>query len=329
MPEPSADRSKTTPPGVGGTATLDPNRAPAAIAELKDEIDSAIRSSLRGVELARALREASEYAVLGPGKRVRPSLCLRCAQAVGGGEGPASGRSASERRALAMPAAVALEMVHAFSLVHDDLPGLDGDELRRGRPTLHVHAGEAMAVLAGDLLLVRALEVIAEGPFDDRTARLVSGELAAATREMVSGQVYDTMGDLPEHLSDRERVDLIHRKKTGALLTAACRLGPLAAGDPPESAELGAVTAYAERIGLMFQIVDDLLDVEQAENHTGKRTGKDVEAGKITFPAVLGVDGSREAVARLEAEALDSIEPLGPPAEPLRELCRWLAIRTR
>ena len=328
MPEPTTDNAvRAHEPDA--PAAPDPNRTPAAIADLKDEIDAAIGDSFTRVELARTLREASEYAVLGPGKRVRPALCLRCAQAAGGGAGPASARSAAERKALAMPAAMALEMVHAFSLVHDDLPALDGDELRRGRPTLHVHAGEAMAVLAGDLLLVRALEVIAEGPFDDRTARLVSRELAAATRDMVSGQVYDTMGDLPEGLDDRGRVDLIHRKKTGALLTAACRLGPLAAGEPPESAELGAITGYAERVGLMFQIVDDLLDVEQVEDHTGKRTGKDAEAGKITFPSVLGVERSRRRVAELESEALEAIAPLGPPAEPLRELCRWLAIRTR
>lgn len=328
MTQPTTDHRDATP-RTAPAPTLDPNRVPAAITDLGAEIDAAIGAALQRVELADSLRDAAVYAALGPGKRVRPALCLRCAQAVGGGDGPASGLTTGARRAMAMPAAVALEMVHAFSLVHDDLPGLDGDELRRGRPTLHVHAGEAMAVLAGDLLLVRALEVLTEGPFDDRTARLVAAELAAATRDMVSGQVYDTMGDLPEGLSDRERVDLIHRKKTGALLTAACRLGPLAAGDRPESDELASITAYAERLGLMFQIVDDLLDVEQAPDHTGKRTGKDAEAGKLTFPAVLGVEASRRAVSRLEREALEWIEPLGPPAEPLRELCRWLAIRTR
>ncbi|MEM0983209.1 MAG: polyprenyl synthetase family protein [Planctomycetota bacterium] len=302
---------------------LDPKQVPGAISHLRTTIDAAISDALDGADLAPALREASKYAALGPGKRVRPALALRCAEATG------SPADREDRVMAAMPAAVAVELIHAFSLVHDDLPSLDNDDLRRGRPTLHVHSGEAMAVLAGDLMLTHAFEILASGPWPDRVVRVVGSELAAATRQMVSGQVYDTLGGFPDGLGEAEKVELIHRLKTGALLTAACRLGPLAAGDEPDSPNIRAVTTYAERIGLMFQIVDDLLDVEQSPDDIGKATGKDADAGKLTFPEVLGVEESRRAIGRLESEALAAVEPLGESAEPLRQLCRWLAIRTR
>ncbi|MEM6553927.1 MAG: polyprenyl synthetase family protein [Planctomycetota bacterium] len=278
------------------------------------------------------LGEAVGYGLLGGGKRVRPVLCVRCCEAVGG---------AMEA---ALPAAAAVELVHAFSLVHDDLPAMDDDDLRRGRPTLHVHAGEAMAILAGDAMQSLAFEVLvdeARGPgvpppgFRDEGGADAGGvavhlvrELAGATTGMVVGQVYDTLGDVEgvaAGLSDRERLERVHRNKTGALLRAACRMGAISGGAGDD--ELMAVTRYAEAIGLMFQVVDDLLDVEGTAASAGKATGKDAAAGKLTYPGVWGVGGSRAEVARLEAEALGALTGFGGEAEALRAWCGWLARR--
>ncbi|MEM1213543.1 MAG: polyprenyl synthetase family protein [Planctomycetota bacterium] len=262
------------------------------------------------------LGEAVGYGLLGGGKRVRPVLCVRCCEAVGGVMGAA------------LPAAAAVELVHAFSLVHDDLPAMDDDDMRRGRPTLHVHAGQAMAILAGDAMQSLAFEVLVDGGAG-HAAELVR-ELAGATTGMVVGQVYDTLGDvegLAAGLSDRERLERVHRNKTGALLRAACRMGAISGGASDEA--LAAVTRYAEAIGLMFQVVDDLLDVEGTAASAGKATGKDAAAGKLTYPGVLGVAGSRAEVQRLEAEALGALGVLGGEADALRAWCGWLARRER
>lgn len=262
-------------------------------------------------ELAPRLREAMRYAALGGGKRVRPILVLRAAEAAGG------------RHADAMPAAVALELVHCFSLVHDDLPALDNDDLRRGRPTAHKAFGEALAILAGDALLSTAMEVALRSPVN--TAE-IARELAEATTAMISGQVYDTLGGFAGTPGPDERLRLIHRNKTGALIRCACRMGALAADGP---AHLPALTAYGQALGLMFQVVDDILDETQSTAHLGKAAGKDRDAGKMTYPAVHGLEESRRTVERLRQEALDAIAPLGPEAEPLRAAAVALAIRTR
>jgi geranylgeranyl diphosphate synthase, type II len=257
--------------------------------------------------------EAIRYALLGGGKRLRPLLAWHCCEAVGG------------RGKAALPSAAAVELIHAFSLVHDDLPAMDDDDLRRGKPTLHIHAGEAMAILAGDAMMALAFKVLVERIADPAIARTLVQELTGATAAMIAGQVYDTLGGFPpgdQHL----QLETIHRNKTGALIRVACRMGALSAG--ADDAALRAVTAYGEHIGLVFQIVDDLLDVEATPEQSGKRTRKDASAGKITYPAVLGLDASRAEVQRLTESAKYVLSPLGPRAAPLIDLAAAMANRT-
>ncbi len=317
---------------------------------LRARVDEHLARVLDGAGLAPTLRDAAAYALLGGGKRVRPVLTLLGAQA----SAAAAGCDTERALRAALPPAAALELVHAFSLVHDDLPALDNDDLRRGRPTLHVHAGEAMAVLAGDALLALAFAALrfpaAGAPaLGDHAAAACAAEVARATLDMISGQVWDTLGGLPAGLDDRARLDRIHSHKTGALIRAACRCGAIAAFDaaPPASAgspgagghspdhaarftrTLDTLTAYADAVGLVFQIVDDLIDVEQSAEHTGKRTGKDAQAGKLTFPGVLGVDASRAEVVRLSDLAVRAARSLGPGGDALATLAQRLAQRTR
>lgn len=280
-----------------------------------DEIDAHLVKALRSRRLPEILEEAICYAVLNGGKRLRPALVLLSCEAARG------------RRGDALDPALALELIHAFSLVHDDLPAMDDDDLRRGRPTLHVHAGEAMAILAGDAMMSLAFEFIGRGPQDAEAGARLARELAAATTAMISGQVYDTLGSLPQELTDEQRLTLIHRSKTGALLRAACRIGGIC-GRADETV-LQQLTDYGEAIGLMFQIVDDLIDVSQPAEHVGKATGKDQTAGKLTYPGVLGEQRSRAEVRRLREEAHRAVRPLGEPARPLGQLCDDLAIRTK
>ncbi|HED54570.1 MAG TPA: polyprenyl synthetase family protein [Phycisphaerales bacterium] len=255
------------------------------------------------------------YAVLGGGKRIRPLLVWFSCQAFGG------------EPTRALPAAAAVEFVHAFSLVHDDLPAMDNDDLRRGRPTLHIHAGQAMAILAGDALLSLAYDTLARAGLDSNTEIALIRELATGCAGMISGQVFDTLPGVDPPIDSRAALERIHRNKTGALIRAACRMGAICAGANTEA--MHAITAYADSIGLMFQAVDDLLDVEQPTDHTGKRTGKDADAGKLTFPGLLGVQGTREQVEALLGRAIDGISPLGAPAEPLVQLAEQLARRDR
>ena len=273
---------------------------------------------LRGRPLPGNLRDAIEYALMGPGKRMRPVLALHACRAVGG------------RFEEAYPPAAAIEMVHAFSLVHDDLPAMDDDDLRRGRPTLHRHTSEPMAILAGDAMQALAVELLTEHvPHEALCCRLVR-ELVVATNDMIAGQIYDTLPDGPEMAAavpPLERLARIHRNKTGALLRAACRMGALAGSATDE--QLEAVTRYADTIGLMFQIVDDLLDVTGTAEELGKAAGKDADKGKLTYPGVLGVDESRAEVERLRREAHANLAELGEPADPLRQLCDYMAVRRK
>lgn len=281
-------------------------------------INAFLDSTTAGLDLPPNLKEAVRYALLGGGKRMRPILAWHCCIAAGG-HGEES-----------LPAGAAIELIHAFSLVHDDLPALDNDDLRRGIPTLHVHAGEAMAILAGDAMMSLAFEVLARGG-PDRLAGRLGYELSRATTAMIAGQVYDTLGGFDPGLGPRDRLELIHRNKTGALIRAACRMGAMSArggrGADEGSDALAAVSRYADAIGLMFQIVDDLLDVETTAEQTGKRTRKDAEAGKLTYPGLIGVDASRREVERLEGVAMQAVDILGPDAKALRELCHMLAVR--
>jgi geranylgeranyl pyrophosphate synthase len=218
-----------------------------------------------------------------------------------------------------------MELIHTFSLVHDDLPAMDDDDLRRGRPTNHKVFGEAMAILAGDAMVTLAFEAIAMDA-DPKVAVSLIRELATATgpEGMIGGQVLDIDGEntalsLPE-------LQHVHRMKTGALLTASCRLGAIAAGVSPE--RLAAVSDYGRNLGLAFQIVDDILDVTSTPEEMGKATNKDHGAGKNTYPSLLGLDKSREAAQKALASGLKALSGFGAEAEGLRALARFIVGRT-
>jgi geranylgeranyl diphosphate synthase type II len=262
------------------------------------------------------LAEAMRYSTLGGGKRLRPALAFAAAEACG------------HDREQALPAAAALEMIHTYSLIHDDLPAMDDDDLRRGRPTSHKVFGEALAILAGDALLTLAFEVLASARAIPAARRVeIVREVAAAggPAGLVGGQVADLEGEgreltLPE-------LEFIHARKTGALILASVRAGALSAG--ADAAQLAALSEYARRIGLGFQIVDDLLDIEGDPTATGKGTGRDTTHRKATFPAIFGVEASRRRAAELVDEALAAIAGFGGEADPLRALARFVGRRDR
>ncbi|MBY0311298.1 MAG: polyprenyl synthetase family protein [Phycisphaerales bacterium] len=315
-------RTPTVVQTLHGSTQLD--TLPDNITAPLPRIEAFLKEAIATLPLPPALIAAMDYSAMGPGKRARPLLAWHSFMAVcPSGTDPAA----------CLPAAAAVELVHAFSLVHDDLPGLDNDDTRRGRPTLHKHTSEAMAILAGDALLTSAFHLLAERvPSLTLQSRLMH-ELAVGTNGMIAGQVFDTLGGMPADLSPQRRLELIHRNKTGMLIRAACRMGAMSAleGHPGASRldPLGCVTHYAEAIGLMFQVVDDLLDVTQTSDHLGKKSNKDADAGKLTYPGVMGVDQTREEVRRLYQLSLDALEPLGEPAEPLRQLSTYMAVRTK
>jgi geranylgeranyl diphosphate synthase type II len=255
------------------------------------------------------------YSLFAGGKRIRPILAMAAAEAV------------SEQPSGIENAACALELIHTYSLIHDDLPALDNDDLRRGRPTCHTVFGEAMAILAGDSLLTLAFEVLArlEGVDAERRIRLTL-ELATAAGTvggMIAGQVHDLEGE--GRPPTPELLERIHRAKTGALLRASLRIGAIYAGAGAEALE--ALTRFGEHIGLAFQIVDDLLDVEQTSETLGKTAGKDAAQHKITFPAVYGIERShRMAEAELEC-AHRALAAFGPRALRLHQLADYIVHR--
>ncbi len=261
-----------------------------------------------------ALAEAMRYCALGGGKRLRPAIVYMAAEATG----------ADANAEIVRRSAVAVELIHSYSLVHDDLPAMDNDTLRRGQPTAHVKFGEAMAILAGDALLTRAFGILAEADHP-MSARLVS-ELAAAAgaKGMIAGQVAD-MGlcDLP---AGPEGTRYIHLTKTAAIITAAARMGAICGQASAE--ELQAVTRYAMNIGLLFQMVDDLLDVTGNVEHLGKTPGKDVSTGKRTHVADVGIARSIAMCEELTDAAARAIRPLGKKADKLKMLATLLAERT-
>ena len=280
--------------------------------ELLAHVERELSHTLANRPLADKLKEAAKYALLGGGKRVRPMLCLHCCAA------------ASGDMRHAMPAAVAIEMVHAFSLVHDDLPALDNDDLRRGRATTHVAFGEALAILTGDALLSIAMEQALSCAIG---AAHIAHELASATTDMISGQVLDTLGGFPKDFTAAQQLELIHRQKTGALIRAACRMGAFAASANADT--LDRLTRWGETMGLMFQVVDDILDETQSSQHLGKSAGKDAAQGKMTYPKIHGLAWSRDHVKELLEHSEDLLKPLGAPAQPLRTMAQSLATRTK
>jgi geranylgeranyl diphosphate synthase type II len=261
--------------------------------------------------------EAMHYSLFAGGKRLRPILCLAAAEAVGGDPGEV------------LPAACALEMIHTYSLIHDDLPAMDNDDLRRGQPTCHRQFDEATAILAGDGLLTEAFHLLAAAApqYSGREAALVEViELiskAAGYQGMVGGQMLDLQAE--GRKVTLKELETIHRLKTGALLTASCRAGAILGGG--SRAEVTVLTGYGEKFGLAFQITDDLLDVEGSTAEMGKPAGSDQARGKATYPALLGVDKSRDWARSLVEAAVRDLEPLGGKAEPLAEIARYLLIR--
>jgi geranylgeranyl diphosphate synthase type II len=269
------------------------------------------------------LAAAMRYSLLGGGKRLRPVLCLMAAEACGG---------VAES---AIPAACSLEMVHTYSLIHDDLPAMDDDDLRRGRPTCHKAFDEATAILAGDGLLTLAFEVVIRNIRPESAALECATILAQAAGPlgMVGGQMADLEaenragGEGPDSEGDVAALEAIHRRKTGALLLAPLRMGAMIAGS--SETVRAALDRYGRAVGLAFQIVDDLLDVQGDEVKLGKRVGKDSGLGKWTYPRFLGIEGSRLRARQLADEAVAAVEPLGSGGRWLRALALALLERDR
>ena len=262
------------------------------------------------------IHQAMRYSLFAGGKRIRPLLVMAAAEAVS--DAPLGIESC----------ACALELIHTYSLIHDDLPALDNDDLRRGRPTCHKVYGDAMAILAGDALLTLAFEVLSklEGAGAERRIALVR-ELATASGTvggMIGGQVNDIEGE-GQHPT-AALLESIHRAKTGALLRASVRMGAIYAG--ADAGQLEALTRFGEHIGLAFQIVDDILDVEQSSEALGKTAGKDAAQQKITFPAVYGIERSREMAEQERLAAHRALQPFDERALRLRELADLVVRRS-
>jgi geranylgeranyl diphosphate synthase, type II len=276
-------------------------------------IDSALdRYSNLEDDCPAQLREAIRYSLLAPCKRLRPTLVLFAAEACGG---------AWEA---ALPAACAVEMIHTYSLIHDDLPAMDNDDLRRGRPTCHKAYGEAMAILAGDALLTLAFEILARDlrPAVAAKACAALAEAAGATA-LVGGQADDL--SLEHTAGDLATLENIHRRKTGAMFLASLRLGGYTAG--ADESQQSALERFGKKIGLAFQIADDLLDVEGDEAAMGKRVGKDSQHGKLTFPSLLGIEESRRRAQQLIDEACEALTSLGEKRAALEVLARYIVER--
>lgn len=261
------------------------------------------------------IHKAMRYSVFAGGKRLRPVLCLAAAEACGG--------SARE----AMPLACAVECVHTYSLIHDDLPCMDDDDFRRGRPTSHKVFGEGMAVLAGDALLTMAFEMVASSR---PTRRYPHGELvkelalASGSLNLIAGQVADLEGE-GNHLGLSD-LRFVHERKTAALIRASLRLGGMSAN--ATAGQLRALSKFGLALGLAFQIIDDILDVTQTSEHLGKSAGKDVRAQKSTYPALLGLAGAQKEADRWTRLALGALEGLGDRSLVLRSLANHLLRRT-
>ena len=254
------------------------------------------------------------YSLFAGGKRLRPILCLAAAEACGG------------LTKSALPLACALECIHTYSLIHDDLPSMDNDDFRRGRATCHKVFGDGIAVLAGDALLTVAFEIAAEAkawPRYDLRAIFREISVAAGSRRLIAGQVADLEGEGKR--INRRQLRYIHENKTAALLTTSVRLGAMSANARPP--QLGAISDFGRALGLAFQVIDDILDVTQTSEKLGKSAGKDAAAHKATYPSVLGLEKSRAEAGRLTRQAHAALRPLGKKAETLRALANYLLER--
>jgi geranylgeranyl diphosphate synthase type II len=278
--------------------------------------DAALKHALEKLtDAPQRLVTSIGYSLTAGGKRLRPALVLECAAACGGND-------KSHKSALA--AAVAMELIHTFSLVHDDLPAMDDDDLRRGQPTNHKVFGEAMAILAGDAMVTLAFETIATDAEPKLVPALVRELATAAGPEgMIGGQVLDVDGE-NQNLA-LAGLQKIHRMKTGALLTASCRMGAIAAG--ASDGQLNGITKFGRNVGLAFQIVDDVLDVTSTPQQLGKATNKDADRGKNTYPSLIGLDASRAAAREAVNAALEALSSFGPSADGLRAMARFVVAR--
>ena len=261
------------------------------------------------------LQEAIRHSLLSPGKRLRPMLVLMAARACG------------QQDNTALAAASAVEMVHTYSLIHDDLPAMDDDDLRRGIPTCHRLFGEANAILAGDALLAQAFEVLAGADAPPEIIARCCQELATAAgaTQLVGGQVDDLAGVNEEPCLDR--LEAIHRRKTGAMFRVTLRLGAITGGGSDE--QVASLDTYGSKLGLAFQVTDDLLDEVGDENAVGKRTGKDAARGKLTFPGMLGKAESGRRASTLIDEACQALAGFGEAAQPLVLLARFVLDREK
>ena len=279
------------------------------------EVDAAMGAFLpKAKERPATIHAAMRYSVFAGGKRLRPVLCLAAAEACGG------------EISNALAPACAVELMHTYSLVHDDLPAMDDDDLRRGRPTCHKVYGEGMAVLCGDALLTESFIVLAKTPATKRYGtRDYIAELAetGGSRKLIGGQVMDLEGE-GKKLNKRDLVR-IHEAKTAALLTTSLRLGGMTANATP--AKLAALTHFGYNLGLAFQVIDDILDVTQSTEMLGKTAGKDEAVEKATYPSIIGLEASRKEALKLTKSALDALKPLGKNAARLEEIAAHLLKR--
>ena len=288
----------------------------ARVAAWRARSEAVLAACLPAVDASPArLHAAMRHAVLDGGKRMRPLLVYATGSAFG-----------ADERALDAPAA-AVELIHAYSLVHDDLPAMDDDALRRGKPTVHVAFDEATAILAGDALQSLAFACLADAPVSDgqRVAMLRELAVAAGARGMCGGQALDIDATGNAGSVDVAALERLHALKTGALLRASVRLGAIAAG--VDAATRAALDRFADALGLAFQIRDDLLDVEADSATLGKTAGKDAAQAKATFPALLGVDASRARLSGLAATMQDALAPFGTRADVLALLARQVVDR--
>jgi geranylgeranyl diphosphate synthase type II len=279
-------------------------------------VDSALHRYLPDEEMRpQVLHRAMRYSTMSGGKRLRPVLVIAGAEAVGG------------TADVVLPTACAIELIHTFSLIHDDLPAIDNDTLRRGRPTCHVQFGEAVAILAGDALFATAFELVARNVATAPAERVVRVlqviAEASGTRGMVGGQMVDIESERKP--VDAETLEYIHRHKTAALIRASVVSGAILAG--AEQWQVDALSRYGELAGLAFQIADDLLNVTGDPGKTGKAVGTDAERGKATYPALYGVEASRQRAHQLVKEATEALRPFGEKAEPLRALAYLMVER--
>lgn len=288
---------------------------PTPLSNFVAQFDRQLSDYLRPIsEVPAELSEAVKYSVLAPGKRIRPYLVVRCCELAGGSKEDA------------WPAAAAVECVHAFSLVHDDLPAMDDDELRRGQPTTHKQFGEAMAILAGDALVVLAFEILARHVKDRRLAGEMVMELAERTgwAGMIGGQAADITGQ--SQAASLDRTQYIHERKTAVLFEGACRLGAMAGGGKAD--DVDTLGRFGMCLGLAFQIADDLLDVNSTAENLGKTVGKDANARKQTYPQCVEVEQSRAAAEAAVEEAVAALQRFGTAADDLRELADFAVSRS-